>query len=272
MKSDKSLLEYKLQKGFVIFGKTCSMPRFYIIVFLTLIVFSCSKVNHLAKVDSNVYQLDGSVNVGNVNHIDSIIQPYKKEVDKEMNKVIGQTSKSLTMAFPEGTLGNFVADVLHEKAVEHYEGRVDFAFINYWSIRIEEIPKGAITKSHVFELMPFENHLVIMKVEKNIVLQLFENMAQKGGWPVSKQVQFKIKNGKPFDVLINEQPLQENYIYHIAVSNYLANGGDNCSFFINQNRDNLEVMIRDMIMNGIVDIDKAGKLIDAEIEGRIIEQ
>ena len=245
------------------------MPRSSILILLILIVLSCSKVNHLAKVDSNSYQLDSSVNVENVSHIDSIIQPYKKEIDKEMNKVIGQASKSLTMAFPEGTLGNFVADVLYEKAVEHYEGRVDFAFINYWSIRIEEIPKGAITKSHVFELMPFENHLVIMKVDKKVVLQLFENMAQKGGWPVSKQVQFKIKNGNPVDVLINEQPLQEDHTYHVAVSNYLANGGDNCSFFINQNRDNLEVMIRDMIMDGIVDIGKSGKLIDAEIEGRI---
>ena len=245
------------------------MPRFCILILLALIVSSCSKVNHLAKIDSKSYQLDGSINAESVSEIDSMIQPYKKELDKEMNQVIGHTAKRLYMAFPEGTLGNLVADILYEQAAVHYEGQIDFAFINYWSILIKEIPEGKITKSHVFELMPFENHLVIMKVEKDIVLKLFENMAEKGGWPISRQVQFGIENGKPIDILINGKPLQENHVYHIAVSNYLANGGDSCGFFINQNRKNLEVMIRDMIMQGIIDINNTGKLVDAEIEGRI---
>jgi len=245
------------------------MPRFYKFLTLLLFLYSCAKVNHIADYQADTYELNNSINVGEVEEINKLIQPYKVKVDAEMNEVIGQSAKHLNMAFPEGTLGNFVADVLYQKAVEGYEERVDFAFINYWSIRIEEIPKGPITKGQVFELMPFENHLVILKVDQNVVFQLFENMALKGGWPVSKQVNFKIENGKPTDILVNRKPLQDDYIYHIAISNYIANGGDGCSFFIGKERDNVDLMIRDMIMQGILDYGENGKEITAEIEGRI---
>lgn len=245
------------------------MSRFHYFIILSLFLFACAKVNHVADYQANTYELNDSINTIEVGEIDELIAPYKLTVDAEMNQVIGQTSKPLNMAFPESTLGNLIADILYQKAVEDYEERIDFAFINYWSIKIEALPKGAITKRKIFELMPFENHLVIMKVDRKVVLQLFENMAQKGGWPVSKQVHFKIENGKPIDILINGKPLQENYIYHIALSNYLANGGDGCSFFIGKSRDNSDLMIRDMIMQGIIDFTENGKEITANIEGRI---
>lgn len=245
------------------------MSKVYLFIISIFFTFSCSKVNHVADYQNVNYRLTDSIAKDEVTSINELIHPYKTIVDAEMNQVIGQSATRLYMTFPEGTLGNFVSDILFQKAAEHYDGRVDFAFINYWSIRIEEIQKGPITKGHVYELMPFENHLVIMKVYGSTVFKLFENMAVKGGWPISNQVKFQIENGKAVEVMLNGKALQEDYIYHIAVSNYIANGGDGCSFFINRDRVNLDVMIRDMIMQGILDFTKTNETITAKIEGRV---
>ncbi len=234
-----------------------------------VITLSCAKVNHVADYQVSAYQINDSINSDNVDEINELIKPYKTKLDAEMNVVIGESATRLNKAFPESTLGNFVADVLYRKAEEYYEGKVDFALINYYSIGIQEVQKGNITKAQVYELMPFENHLVIMKVDQYVVLQLFENIAKKGGWPISKQVKFKIENDIPIDISINGQPLKGGYIYHIAVSDYLANGGDSCSFFKGEDRDNVDVLIRNMIMQGILDQYEKGVAITAALDGRI---
>ncbi len=230
---------------------------------------SCVKVNHIAGYKAISYQMNDSISpVGDLK-IDSLIKPYKKQVDIEINKVIGYSAKNLNMSFPESTLGNFVADLIFRKAKQYNDDSVDFAFINYWSIKIDGIPKGAINKGQIYELMPFENHLVILKVGRDEVFQLFENMAKKGGWPVSKQVKFQIADEKPINIFINGKPLEDDKTYHIALSNYLANGGDGCSFFKGKDRDEINILIRDLIMQGIIDQERKGEPITAKIEGRI---
>ncbi len=262
-----------LKKGFVIFGpqgNSCFMTKSFLI-FTLLISLTCAKVNHVANYEVKYYELKDSIDlpVAKADEIDSLIAPFKKTLDFKMKEVIGQSAKRLNMAFPESTLGNFIADVLFRKAEEHYDGVVDFAFINYWSIGIAEIQKGVINKGQIYELMPFENHLVIIKVDQDVMYKLFENMAKKGGWPVSKQVKFKITDGKPTDITINGQPLKKDYIYHVAVSDYLANGGDGCSFFKGEDRDIVDVLIREMIMQGIIDLANNGEPVNAELDGRI---
>ena len=245
------------------------MAKINLLLISIISILSCAKVNHLPDHKYSSYQLNDTIKVDETVAVNALIEPYKIVLDAEINVVIGQSAKRLNMAFPESTLGNFVADVLYQQAEKSYEGKIDFAFINYWSIRLEEIQRGDITKGQVFELMPFENHLVIMKVDRFVVRQLFENMAVKGGWPISKQVKFQIKDGKPKNISINGKPLEEGYTYHIAVSNYIANGGDSCSFFKDEDRDDIDVLIRDMIVQGIVDYKEKGEAISANVEGRV---
>jgi 2',3'-cyclic-nucleotide 2'-phosphodiesterase (5'-nucleotidase family) len=240
------------------------------LVYISILFFiSCAKVNHVADVQVSSYKMDDAARTGQSEAIDSLINPYKMKIDTEMNVVIGLCAKRLNMAVPESTLGNLIADVLYQKAVEYYEGQVDFAVINYSSIRLNELQKGDITRGLIYELMPFENHLVIVKVDKNVVYKLFENIAKSKGWPVSKQVKFVISESKPIDILIDGKPLKEDYIYHIAVPDYLANGNSGCSFFKGEDRADVDVLIREMIMEGILDFKNKGEPINADLEGRI---
>lgn len=60
----------------------------------------------------------------------------------------------------------------------------DFAVFNTGGLR-RPLPLGNITRGDVFELMPFENELVILTMNGEAVKKLVNFIATKGGAPVS---------------------------------------------------------------------------------------
>ena len=56
---------------------------------------------------------------------------------------------------------------------------VDFAVINYGGMRIPAIPKGPITRGKIFELMPFDNLLVVVRLDVSILTQFINHMAAR---------------------------------------------------------------------------------------------
>ena len=61
-----------------------------------------------------------------------------------------------------------------------------------------------------------------------------------------------------------------NKNYHILTTDYLANGGDNMTFFKKaSNYINTEVLLRDVIIDYIREINKIGTKVEAKFDGRI---
>ncbi|MFK7771763.1 MAG: 5'-nucleotidase C-terminal domain-containing protein [Saprospiraceae bacterium] len=240
------------------------------IYFLLLIFFSsCTKIMYVSDPQISSVKIEDTANIESSKEIEALISPYKKEMKKEMDQVIGSCEKELMKARPESTLGNWTADLIHKKCEEYYGKPIDFAVVNYGGLRILSLPAGPITKSNVFELMPFENALVVLNVDAETIEKLFVLMAEYGGWPISHQVQFKIKNGKPIDIQINGKPIDKNKMYKIALSDFIANGGDKCFFFEDKKQELLGKLFRDAIMEHVIELNEQGKKINAKIEGRV---
>lgn len=202
--------------------------------------------------------------------IAKIIAPYKEQLDAEMNEVIGTSAVELTKAKPESSLGNFVADLVHEQSELYFGASIDFGVVNYGGLRIPNISKGPITTRRVFELMPFDNELVVLKVKGTVVQKLFDRMADYGGWPISHQVSYTINKGLPENILINGAPIDEEKVYKIAISDYVANGGDKCSFFVDEAQVGLTKKFRDAIIENIKMRTANDEIIESKIEGRVI--
>ena len=201
--------------------------------------------------------------------IEALITPYKTKLDAEMNEVIGSVAKTMEKAKPESALGNWMADLFYEQIREYTKGDVDFASMNYGGIRIPSLQYGEVTRGKVFELMPFDNMLVVVHADAATVQQFADNAAKNGGIPVSKQLRFEIKDGKAHHVTINERPLQEGRIYKIGVSDYVANGGDDCTFLVDKKRDETGVLMRDAIIDYVKKQTAQGKQLNAQLDGRI---
>jgi 2',3'-cyclic-nucleotide 2'-phosphodiesterase (5'-nucleotidase family) len=172
---------------------------------------------------------------------------------------------------PESKLGNFVADACMDQAALHFSSdktQIDFCFLNNGGLR-NALPAGAITRRHVFELMPFENELIVLTVDSSVLVQLFDYMASKDGVPVSN-IKFKMKDKKAVDIFIGTQPFDKGRIYKLITSDYLANGGDNLGFLAAvQQREYTGLKVRDAVIKQLDKINSEGKTVKASIEGRI---
>ncbi len=233
-------------------------------IILILLAISCQSTKIKPAAPNSI---NGSA--GEDAEIQSMIQPYKDSMSTYMDEVIGELAVDMKRlkTEPETILGNFVADLSFDMINELYElQQIDFepsmCILNFGGLRTS-LSKGPITRSKVFELMPFENSIVAVKMTKNDMDSLFAYLAREGGQPISN-ARLSISNKKPGTYTIGNKPLV-NGDYWVITSDYLANGGDNMTFFIDKERRSF-MKLRDAIMTHI---ENSKRPISSEIEGRI---
>lgn len=197
-----------------------------------------------------------------------LLAPYSDSINKSMNEVVGFAEESLEKRQPSGTLGHFVADAMLYAARKAFGIPLDAAFVNYGGQRITQMPKGPVTRSTVFELMPFENLVVVQSIKGAVLQQFLDHIALAGGWPVAG-ITFQIKDKKAVNVLVNGDPLDLNKTYQIVNSDYVANGGDHAAMLKDIPQQNRGYLMRDAIFDYIKALKGEGKNITAQKENRI---
>ena len=178
-----------------------------------------------------------------------VIAPYKQKLDREMNQKISHTNVDLTKQGDNSNLGNLLADYTLEGGDQwtkaHLKQNTDAALINIGGIRTT-IGKGDIMLKNLFEVMPFENELIIVKMKGTDLPGLFEYYAKtQVNNPVS-HLYIETKNGQLTKSLINGKPVDPDKDYYIATSDYLALGGDNMKFFAKGEAIPTGVKLRDL--------------------------
>lgn len=196
------------------------------------------------------------------------LQPYRDQVNKTMNDVVGIADISLEKKQPEGTLGNFMADALLMMARTRYNTNVDAAFVNFGGIRLNQLPAGPVTTGKIFELMPFDNLLILQKLKGSVLQQLLDLMASKGGWPVAG-LTMQISNKKAVNVKIGGRPLDPEAMYTVANSDFVANGGDNADMLRGVPQITNGYLMRDALFDYIRHLKSQGKNISANLENRV---
>ena len=201
--------------------------------------------------------------------IAAIIAPYRESLTHEMNEIVGYAAKELTKGEVESTLGNFVADLTEEKAEAYAGFDIDMGAVTIGGLRVP-IPEGPVRLRDMYELMPFENMVWVLELNGEQALQLFRYAAGQKTLALSGS-EIVVENGEPVFIEVNGQPFDPERKYTLAISDYLANGGDQMSFLKDAKRLlKLDVKYRDIIIEKVADLEAAGEKVDAEIEGRII--
>ena len=144
---------------------------------------------------------------------------------------------------------------------------IDFALFNYGGIRTV-IPKGNITVKNVFELMPFENMLVIAELSGKQAQSLFNYLEKRQEAHPISHLKLEIKDEKLNKILIQNKPFDISKNYYVLTHDYLQHGGDRMDFFKNPiSLFNVEVKVRDAIIDYLSKIDT----LNAKIDGRFIK-
>lgn len=197
-----------------------------------------------------------------------MLQPYSEEVNQKMNDVVGTATVSMDKKQPESTMGNFFADALLFMAREKYAEQIDAAVINYGGLRLNQLPAGQVTRGKIFELMPFDNLLILQKMKGQTLLEFLDLTAAKGGWPLAG-ITMQIKNKKAVNVMVNGKPLDPSATYTLANSDFIANGGDNADMLRPIPQIVNGYLMRDAFFDYIAKMKAAGKDISAQLENRV---
>lgn len=158
-----------------------------------------------------------------------IIQPYKNKIDNDLNVKIAYTASPLEKNSTCNNLAqlvfesmSYVADSLLQNKTNYY------VLINYGGLRAN-IPQGDVFKRNIFELMPFDNSIVILELNDEQKNELLQKTKEKS------KLLLKSKNNTPTSILVT--------------SDYLYYGGDDCNFLKSAKKINTaNYFIRDAII------------------------
>ncbi len=240
------------------------------LLLLVCVLSACQTQTYLQDVEMRTSEVDQSQ--GSDPEIESYISPYRAQLEEEMNEVIGTAAISLNKAKPESTLGNWMCDAILSYARDSMGLEAALCFQNYGGLRISEIRKGDVTRSKIFELMPFDNTLHILHLDRAVAQMFFDRIAADGGWPASAGLSMRIVDGKAKDVRIYGEELESFDKVSVALPDYISNGGGDCDFLQEVDKDEYPVLIRDILLAQAMASGKRGEAITAKITNRIVEQ
>ena len=243
----------------------------HFVVFITITCFySCKETPKLlTKIEGRQVQIDGSIITNDI--IESFVKPYRKRINEVLDSTLAYAPFIISKEDGEFNTpaGNLMADIVFEQANPIYEARtgnsLDFVLLNHGGIRLI-ISKGKVSARTAFEVMPFENSIVVVELSGKSVEELIDYLLHsKRAHPISGMQIILNKNGSLRSANIQGKPLDAKRNYHIATSNYLVTGGDNMGFF----KGAIRTIDTDyLIRNAMIDYFKKVDTIAPKIDGR----
>ena len=201
------------------------------------------------------------------------IAPYQHKVDSIMGPVVGSVAHDMTRHRPESELSNLLSDILVWGGRQFNEQPV-FSVYNMGGIRAD-FAKGDINVGDVSEVAPFENKICFLTLTGEKVLELFQQIAHRGGEGVSHAVRMVItRDGMLKGVTLNGEPVDPAKSYRIATLDYLAEGNDQLVAF----KSGTDVVapkakennVRYIIMDYFREMKAQGKVVESRVEGRCV--
>lgn len=208
-----------------------------------LLAISCNTSYKAENVQYSSYRIQ-QLDAGS-RSVTTIVKPYSDSVNKLMNVVIGYNEAQLEKKRQGNTLGFFITDAYLEMARQKVDPKVDAAFMNSGGIRLPELPAGAITQGRIFELMPFDNLMVLLKVKGSLLKQYLDTLAANDGI-IESGITMQIENKTVQQVMVGGKPLDLNADYSIVHSDYVAM---NTNLLKNIKRSSNGYLLRDAILD-----------------------
>jgi 2',3'-cyclic-nucleotide 2'-phosphodiesterase (5'-nucleotidase family) len=242
------------------------------VIFLTLFfIVSCSKQNYyVTKIEGQQIPITEKEN--QVPEIENFIKPYREHINKDLDSILAYCPETLdkNSGSWQTTIGNLMADVTLKKGTIVFNMRkkknIDICLLNYGGIR-SILPKGNVTARTAFEIMPFENSLVVVVLKEEQILELVDYfIASKKAHPIAGLTFTIDKNNQPKNILVQGKILDKETLYYVGTNDYLSNGGDNMNFFKKGvQKFDLDYKLRNILIDYFKEVDTIPIINDVRI-------
>ena len=243
----------------------------YFVLFLTFIFgVSCQQQKqYVTKIEGKEIAITDQQK--EVAGIEEFIKPYREHIDKDLSTVLATAPQTLDKNGAWQTpMGNLFADVVMLKGNPVFMARekksIDMVLLNHGGIR-SIIPKGDVTARTAYEIMPFENSLVVVALKGEQIQEMLDYIiSEKKPHPLNGMTFTIGKDNKAKDILIQGKPFFPNQIYYVGTNDYLSNGGDNMNFFKKGiHKYDLDYKLRNILIDYFKDVDTVPLINDVRI-------
>ena len=234
------------------------MKRVILILFITIFSIQSCENNYVLQGN----RIEVNNNVKSDKGIVEFITPYKNKVDSKMDSILAYspTNYDKKNGLLNTAIGNMMADVALKLSNPVYKARknrdIDFVLLNHGGIRAS-ISKGDITTRTAYNVMPFENSMVVCELDGETVEELINYLKlSKKAHPISG-INIVLDNSyNLIEAKINDKEISKNKIYSVATTDYLLNGGDKMDFF-KKSKENtiLDYKLRNILIDYFKQID-----------------
>lgn len=171
-----------------------------------------------------------------------ILAPYKDTLLREFGAVIAKTNEDLVLKRPCSNLMNWCADaVLSTQTANKRFSEPVICLLNTGGLRAT-FGIGELTLADFYKLMPFDNRLVWVHYPVSKLKDIEIYLVKSGGEPIANCY---LENGQ---LRIPQLLSNHSYVW-ILTSDFLANGGDQMSFFLNEEKQETNILLRDIFIN-----------------------
>ncbi|TYB77378.1 hypothetical protein ES677_00775 [Bizionia gelidisalsuginis] len=242
--------------------------KILLIVLILLCFTSCKDEKFtLSKIEGKLIPVTDSLEIDPA--FDSIIKPYRDRLNEDMNTVLSyapETYSKSNGAF-NTAIGNLMADIIFEQSKGVFKSRTNFeldgVILNHGGIR-SIISKGDITTKTAFEIMPFENSIVVVALKGRQIDSMMQYLARfKRAHPIQG---FKLSIDQEYNIVassVNGKAIDTAKTYYVATNDYLVTGGDNMRFFAdNEGEYPLDYKIRNALIDYFKKVDTINPIID----------
>ncbi|MCM5662769.1 5'-nucleotidase C-terminal domain-containing protein [Galbibacter mesophilus] len=248
----------------------------HFVTFITMLVFLSCKEN-----STKVYKISGKEikitdSLQGIDSLKNFITPYRTHIEEVLDEPLAFSTTSLSKDQGElnTAIGNLMADITYEQSNPVFHKRtgknIDFVLLNHGGIRAS-LPKGNISRRTAYQLMPFENKILVLELSSEKIEELIEYLVtNQRAHPICKQIQIVLnKDNSLNSVTINGESIDKEQTYFVATSDYLASGGDKMDFFKNPiSSTDLDYLLR----NELIDYFQKVDTIRASIDNRFYKQ
>jgi len=211
------------------------ITHFFILLYFFVFLNCKQKKLQLFKIEGEQISISDTLRLNS--EIEAFIKPYRKHIQKDLDSVLAYSVDTFSKnnGYLNTAIGNFLADVIFNEANPIFKSRtdkeIDMVLLNHGSIR-SALNKGSISKRTAFQLMPFENSIVVVALKSSQLDSLMEYLrTEKKAHPISGLKLSIDKNYNIIQAKIRGGIIEKDKTYYVATSDYLYNGGDNMHFF-----------------------------------------